>query len=210
MSNSEHFPPISNWINYNLTRRVYRSSSVEPYEISMILHALSLILLQFDWWEWINNDPVGRGISSIIFTVVFGAIVYFICTPLLLRKMEDIERVRDGEHDEWWGNCIQSFYTQPLHYYYNVGSTCMSGWMNPLDLLYSTSSYMQLWCLLFISYVDHVCFEGWKKWRGYERVILKSGKYWYVPFVNPSYRYSYITKTLFRDYHSKAGKKTSR
>ncbi len=60
----------------------------------------NLLFLLQDLWEYINNDPVGRGISGVIFSVVFGLVIYFACTPFMLRKMEKMQPVRVREQDD--------------------------------------------------------------------------------------------------------------
>ena len=62
---------------------------------------ITVLLLMQDWIDWIDNDPVGRSIASIIFFAIFGGITYFVCTPWMLGKMEKAQRGRDGNQDEW-------------------------------------------------------------------------------------------------------------
>ncbi len=67
----------------------------------IIASLISALLLIQNWWDWINNDPVGRNISTMIFVAVFSLVMYFVCSPLMLRKLQDTANAREMDVDEW-------------------------------------------------------------------------------------------------------------
>ena len=69
---------------------------------NMVVTALITVLLLIqDWYDWLSYDPLGQFIHRMIFFVLYGIIAYFVCQPLMLRKLEEKQRVRNGEQDEW-------------------------------------------------------------------------------------------------------------
>ena len=62
---------------------------------------VTFLLLIQNWIEWYNNDPLVQWFFRIVFAGLSGLLIYFVCRPLMLRKMEETQRVRNGDHDEW-------------------------------------------------------------------------------------------------------------
>lgn len=79
------------------------SKSLTPYSGRVIVRMVlvTLLLLFQTWYEWSNFDPVGRFLLTIVSFGGMSIILRFVCSPIMLRKMEEKMAVRDGEQDEW-------------------------------------------------------------------------------------------------------------
>ena len=62
---------------------------------------IAVLLLIQNWYDWLNYDPLGHFIFRIVLYGLLGIFMYFVLGPLMLRKLEEKRRVRDGDQDEW-------------------------------------------------------------------------------------------------------------